>query len=565
MVACLFAGVGAWGATVTVSPTPTYASELFGEGHASPVYPADIDADMADNQDGTPVVMLTIPANVTADADTPGVDHNGSAEITFSVHGGTFDANVTGLMWDPDGDGATTADVAAPGDVASIISGGRKGDTSITIKIEEAGTAPERVTTGKQVLYFEMPRLTGLDGLGGANSLDTKTDNDVKRVWLSATSRIVSGAFTDGPLVREKWPGTKLFITEVIESRDALALTIDPKSNVKTVAIDDDADKDLAAFMSVKEREDNGYVLLGTVMVEYLNHVKKAGKDAVSQDDKYRIRDSETAEPADTDGVVYVAMAGAVPPVLHTIYDLDGTSIAEGLRGTLSVDAAGTRELFNEGDQLFIDYDKNDVMGSGEAIAIDAGMMNVAMGSALSIDPRKSDSFDATGKGEFKVYYMPGGKSAINHGAMIKLTATVDYSDPTAIDEAAAGSTTTLSFDGVNSEVMAYAIPHSTNGTGDKGNVRVRCEQPAPRAEACRVFLECWDDMGMRGFGEAPMIAGDSVMVWNGEAIEGVTGMEPTSRHSCRVLSKGMVTVQQLTRDGNSGTLVNNTYVGGSM
>ena len=567
VVACLFAGVGAWGAEVTVSPTPTYASELFGEGHASPVYPADIDPAMADNQDGTPVVMLTIPENVTenltADPPVHGVDHNGSAEITFSVHGGTFDANVTGLMWDAEGNGAE-GDVAAPGDVASIVSGGRKGDTSITIKIEEAGTAPERVTTGgKQVLYFEMPRLAGLDGLGGANSLDARADNDVKRVWLSATSRIVSGAFTDGPLVDERWPGTKLFITEVIESRDALALTIDPKSNVKTVAIDDDADKDLAAFMSVKEREDNGYVLLGTVMVEYLNHVKTAGKDAVSQDDKYRIRDGAT--PDANDSVVYVAKADPVPPVLHTIYDLDGTSIAEGLRGTLSVGAAGTRELFNEGDQLFIDYDKNDVMGSGEAIAIDAGMMNVAMGSALSIDPRKSDSFDATGKGEFKVYYMPGGKSAINHGAMIKLTATVDYSDPTAIDEAPAGSTTTLSFDGVNSEVMAYAIPHSTNGTGDKGNVRVRCEQPAPRAEACRVFLECWDDMGMRGFGEAPMIAGDRVMVWNGEAIEGVTGMEPTSRHSCRVLSKGMVTVQQLTRDGNSGTLVNNTYVGGGM
>ena len=39
------------------------------------------------------------------------------------------------------------------------------------------------------------------------------------------------------------------------------------------------------------------------------------------------------------------------------------------------------------------------------------------MGDWLSIDPDKSDSFDAGGTGEFKVYYMPGGKSAINHGA----------------------------------------------------------------------------------------------------------------------------------------------------
>ena len=37
----------------------------------------------------------------------------------------------------------------------------------------------------------------------------------------------------------------------------------------------------------------------------------------------------------------------------------------------------------------------------------------------------------------------------------------------------------------------------------------------------------------------------------------------PVNRHSCRILSKGMVTMQQLTRDGNSGPLVNNTHIGG--
>ena len=54
--------------------------------------------------------------------------------------------------------------------------------------------------------------------------------------------------------------------------------------------------------------------------------------------------------------------------------------------------------------------------------------------------------------------------------------------------------------------------------------------------------------------------------VWNGSQVEGVTeGLgEPTTRISCQVLSKGEVTVQQLTRDGHSNTLVNNTYVGES-
>ena len=55
-----------------------------------------------------PIVTLTIPGNLNAQAaDTtatpprkasPARNHNGSVEVTISVHGGTFDANVTGLI-----------------------------------------------------------------------------------------------------------------------------------------------------------------------------------------------------------------------------------------------------------------------------------------------------------------------------------------------------------------------------------------------------------------------------------------------------------------------------------
>ena len=148
---------------------------------------------------------------------------------------------------------------------------------------------------------------------------------------------------------------------------------------------------------------------------------------------------------------------------------------------------------------------------------------------------------------------------SINHGAKINLTAMVDYSDPSAIDEAPKSTSTEFKFEGVASEVRAYAIPFDGNGKGDMANVRVRCEVSA----GCRVFLECWDDMGMRSFGEAGMIAGGALARWDSAAIEGVLGIdEATSRHSCRILSAGMVRVQQLTRDGTSGTLVNNTYIG---
>ena len=64
VVACLFAGVGAWGATVSVTNGDKiiYATELFGPGHSSPQYPIDLNADAVGNQDGfLPTVVLTIP------------------------------------------------------------------------------------------------------------------------------------------------------------------------------------------------------------------------------------------------------------------------------------------------------------------------------------------------------------------------------------------------------------------------------------------------------------------------------------------------------------------------
>ena len=558
MVACLFAGVGAWGAKVTVSNgTTVYASELFGPGHGSPMYPKDKE----------PMAVLTIPANadaVEADADTdtaakPAVDHSGSVEITFTLtHGATFNANVAGLMWDQDGGGDTNDFEPADGAVASIKSGGRKGDSSITITVEEADEDEGRGTDSDIYIGFEIPRLANLDALGVANSLDTRADNDQPAIYLQASvTRIVSGAFTadtNAPIT-----GSHPFYVEpVIHSRDAVTVTAMASTDgMKTIVIDGDS-----AFKAVKQAKD-GYVNLATVTVTTKPLNPGTAKAADGGGLVGYIKDNAAASnDTATDEVVYRPSIGAVAATPYDIRGMDGLVVDAGLRGTLTVSATGTRELFNEDDVLFIDYDKNGKMGPGEAITIDGAS---AMGSALSIDAdnAQSDSFDKGGMGVFNVYYMPGGKGDINHGAMIDLVASVNYSDPSAIDENDAKASNTLNFDGVAGEVKAYAIPHSTNGTGDKGNVRVRCEQPARGAEACRVFLECWDDMGMRSFGEAPMIAGDSVMVWSGEAIEGVTGMEPTSRHSCRILSKGMVTVQQLTRDGNSGTLVNNTFVGG--
>ncbi len=587
MVACV-AGVGAWGASVTVSPNPEYATELFGAGHAAISYPEGM----------TPMVMLTIPGDVSNDGDattggdnpltasvetdfnsTGGETHMGEAEITINILGGTFDANVTGLMWDvdlaadgndadegDDGDGADDSDpatgntmndyVAAPGTAVSIVSGGRKGDSSITIKVMAAGAADntvgERDPGNYQRIRFALPKLVNA-ALAGANITDAKTDNDVKTVWARAESRIVSGAFTDGFITG----AIPHYVTPVIRARDSVTLKIEASDDgMKTIALKDDAAKGLTAFKSVKEKNKDGYVELATVTVTTQQPNPATAVEGSKRMVVGKLRPAGASVDAAADQELYKPAVKAVPAAPYMLHDLDGEAIDEGLRGTLTVNAMGTRDLFNEDDMLFIDYDKNGKMGSGEAIEIDGDM---GMGDALSVDSSKSESFDKGGTGAFKVFYMPGGKGNLNHGAMINLTAMVDYSDPTAIDEAPKKSSTTMNFDGVTSEVDAYAIPQSGNGKGDMANVRVRCEA----SMGCRVFLECWDDDGMRSFGEAGIVAGNALAKWDSAAIEEVLGIdEATSRHSCRILSAGMVKVQQLTRDGSSGTLVNNTYVG---
>ena len=173
------------------------------------------------------------------------------------------------------------------------MSGGRKGDSSITIKIEEAtgadntrsnvstdrtdaGAIPDGVVDA--TISFSMPRLANV-ALAGANPKDP-----VKRVWLSATSRIISGSFKDGPLA-----GTApYYVVPVIQARDSLTLAISD-SNEKNIVIDGDS-----AFMSVKEtigagKKAAGYVDLATVTITTRQMISDAAA-AVGAKDVYKLQ-----------------------------------------------------------------------------------------------------------------------------------------------------------------------------------------------------------------------------------------------------------------------------------
>ena len=155
--------------------TTTYASELFGEGHSSPVYPTG----------ATPKVVITIPqaqaARAAAGANTDATDddrdacaaqdYRGEADITFTLTGGAvFDANISSLMFDPNtsGDNDVAANTAT-GDAVAIKDGGRKGDNFITLTIQ-AATASEvdkQQHRTRQQNPYRHCRLDGRQGLHG--------------------------------------------------------------------------------------------------------------------------------------------------------------------------------------------------------------------------------------------------------------------------------------------------------------------------------------------------------------------------------------------------------------
>ena len=580
-----------------------YASELFGPGH-DPIewpdrYPQQIIISLFGDTDWP---------STTVDESTLkwGSENAGTAEVTIALTGAaTFAGNVTGLTWDPNAmdnwhedddnnpdtpanndedDDPNTLDVAnetepvtTPGTVASIVAGGRKGDNFVTIRIEAAGdtsasdipsnatqaaAAQTRNTAAWQYIYLPVPRLANLEALAGASGEVESTwerSEALKVLEIVAESRLVSGSFPDEP--RYGGPNQPAVLVRALDW-----LTLDTsKDGTRLIGID--AEGDDAAFHHLErtpgevKTHDDGTIRLGSVtistsQVHPLAHAVGEREAA----DIYQIRN---AGGTDT-GVVYRPAQQASSAFYFSVLDLDGQWLSNGrigLRGVFRVAVEGTRGLFNDGDVLFVDYDRDGKMGSGEELVLDGAK---GVGTSLSIDFDALESFKnptwGRYEGVFDVYYRPGGKQPYNHGAEIKLTASVDYSDPSAIDEKDVTATTTFKFEGVESEVLAYAIPFAGNGKGDVANVRVRCENVA----GCRVFVECTGDDAVRSFGEAGVLEHEKLMKWDSARLESIIGATgAASRHSCRILSKGKVRVQQLTRDGASNTLVNNTYVGG--
>ena len=232
----------------------------------------------------------------------------------------------------------------------------------------------------------------------------------------------------------------------------------------------------------------------------------------------------------------------------------DGNPLNEDAAATLTITVEGD---LNEGDVVKVGgADPKDltVAASGEGVSTLVTLSSAEPGLTALKSSKKVD-----------LMYMPAGKDRLSHGAEIDVHFMPRFTRVENTSIKAEMRTTTLKLSGVGSEVRAYALPHADNGKMDRANVRIRCEDGDRTDDnMCRVFVECWDDMGMGDIGEVGKIAEGALKRLDSEEMEMYSGVDPEeSRLSCRVLATGEVTVQSLVRDGPTGVLVNNTTVGG--
>ena len=568
----------------TKNGAPTYAAELFGPGSAGqpvsyPTYSASA------GFGGTPTVRMYF----MHDNDQNAVLANGQIDVTF---GFTEGAKIHGTVQASDftqwGDGDTAHQ-------PTIVDGGTDGDSSVTVRYG-SGTAPlstagVRKSDTTDGIVFTIPRLKNLGALA---------DNDkVVRVWASV--KVVSGSISAGDSNLTAFPtglqpmAARPDAPPVIYSAQAVDLkAADSMANVGDSAaridIDDrtmlraNAWSGAFGYTAADPYNPNTFSVDGEkpaarlldLMLTVRSRVPAMAGCAKTKtvimgggDSNDQINGAVISEQPDTTG----CLPGA------TILQWDGTRVDSDLAGVLDVDVTGDRGLFRDGDQVFVNFGEPAAglwasgyagaatvrrIDAGETLTVDGNMASFTVGG-LSIDPGNVDEGTAQLPRRIAVLYIPAGKEDLAHGTMLHASAVVNYTRPTTADERAVRRMTELRIHGVDHELKAYAIPFAGNGKGDKGNIRIRCESGDAFSDGkeCRAFLECWNDMGERDFGEVtPPIDANALTVLSSDDVGMIAGMmTDMTRYSCRVLATGQPSVQQLTRDGSSGTLVNNTYV----
>ena len=554
VVACV-AGFGASAGVFVqeVGDVATYAEELFGEGSDARTitYPDEVTAnrpnfpggsDAANEEAGVTVypwvkIYFTTDRNVDTargDADLTAIegatDPNATDpdaatfEIKFMLSSGMF-AETVGAAHLSGPDGATI----------SVDDGGNVDDDFVTFRVEHDLADDDAFT-------FELPRLKGLSGLGANDQLAPHIGSYAQAddVKVSTSTRLVTGP-----------AGVP---------NGAVSSFVCPTGTVGgtgTGAAADGCNDTMARTGGTLD----GMIVVADTSAVSLGIVDGGNPADIDIDKRASLHGGGARHKL---GTMVLSINQGTDTANGAILQWNGEVVDDDLSGVIQFTATGDMGLFQDGDMVFADYDDDKSADANEMFSGEGAMLSF---SGFSTDP---DDVGSAAR-MIPVYYVPGGKMELRHGSSISLSTAIRFNDSTATPLPDLGDihverdvkvTSMLRYKGVGEARTAYAIPFDGNGKGDMANVRIRCETGAGADRMCRVFLECFDDMGMRFFGEGAAVAQDAVDVLSSAGIEMAANIDDAmSRLSCRVLTTGMSSVQTLVRDGSSGTLVNNSYV----
>ena len=440
-----------------------------------------------------------------------------AAEITFTLAGATFDQAATSSNLDRRD--ANCAGTAGGNLSVSVVSGGARGDESVTYRAEARADIAD--TTA---ICFWVPDLSvGLTTVSASGVtpavMGVQVTASIKTVVTTGTTfpATINGnnVDADGELTNDNnATGSPGPIT---------AKTILQAANAVTT-------------------------MLGTGDTAY-----------VSVADRTKIVQGGTRDPSVAGtggtmglrvGTLEVGLAAA-----NTIWKLEGGTLPDGsdantahpgkLQGTLDTTLSGQVMLsvggrFGSGDRVVVGSGPTAFIGtpSGGAVEVtvqlEVGSTNTIVYVPGGVDNLKPGTFAAGGMRMFN--------DRRNHNAAI-----------------APMSTGKIKYAGIEVEGYAYGVVRS--GGMESSFVRVTCEASA--TGMCIVFGDCQDQAGMDYFSDVPVpISVGETAVWSSDDIAMVLGGGwDSGRGSCDIHSNGELSVQHMIRTGS--TQINNSAVVG--
>ena len=435
------------------------------------------------------------------------------ADITFTLTGATFSQTVSPANLDRRS--ACTDATLTAGLSIAVASGGARGDSSVTFKVEATADFPDTAA-----LCFWVPNVQATL----ANLSPPGTPPAMQVMGVAATATIAQGVTNSNPF----------------PARISGPLAGDVDANEDGDALDG---AEVGSSPNAGSRIFTGARALitglgdgGMAMVALTDRTKIIGSTGTPDPSA---SDPKTATTGLLVGTLSVATA---PTAATAIWQLDGGGYVVDADGDLDGSLGGQIMLsvggpFQDGDKVVFDLPGD----STRSMTPSGGMATTSVELASGMTP---------------IVYVPGGTANLRpskFAAMAKYAFnSLDNNNALPI-MASVGS---ITYQGINVEGYAYGVVKG--GGMDMSYVRATCEAAS---DACHVFADCTGQDGTPYFGGPVAIPAGATGVVDSDAIAAALGGGwDAGRGRCDIWSTAPLAVQHMVRSGhvliNSSTVV---------